>query len=55
MTRTEAIRRLSIYAPTLQAMGATALYLFGSTNRDEARVGSDLDMFTDYGFFDGVM
>jgi predicted nucleotidyltransferase len=29
-------------------MGATALYLFGSTARDEAQPASDLDLFIDY-------
>ena len=29
-------------------MGATALYLFGSTARDERRSSSDLDLFIDY-------
>lgn len=29
-------------------MGATALYLFGSTVRDEAGAPSDLDLFIDY-------
>jgi predicted nucleotidyltransferase len=29
-------------------MGATALYLFGSTVRDEAGQASDLDLFIDY-------
>jgi predicted nucleotidyltransferase len=29
-------------------MGATALYLFGSTVRDETGQGSDLDLFIDY-------
>lgn len=29
-------------------MGATALYLFGSTVRDEAQRSSDLDLFIDY-------
>lgn len=29
-------------------MGATALYLFGSTVRDQATHGSDLDLFIDY-------
>jgi predicted nucleotidyltransferase len=28
--------------------GATALYLFGSTARDEAHSGSDIDIFIDY-------
>lgn len=29
-------------------MGATGLYLFGSTARDTARANSDLDLFIDY-------
>lgn len=29
-------------------MGATALFLFGSTARDEAAIGSDVDLFIDY-------
>lgn len=29
-------------------MGATSLYLFGSTARDEARAVSDLDLLIDY-------
>ncbi|MGF7062303.1 putative nucleotidyltransferase [Aminobacter sp. BE322] len=29
-------------------MGATSLYLFGSTARDESSFGSDLDLFIDY-------
>jgi len=32
----------------VKALGATALYLFGSTARDEAAAGSDLDLFIDY-------
>jgi predicted nucleotidyltransferase len=29
-------------------MGATSLFLFGSTARDDARPDSDLDLFIDY-------
>lgn len=29
-------------------MGATSLYVFGSTVRDEAKEASDLDLFIDY-------
>jgi len=32
----------------MRAMGATALYLFGSTARDETSESSDLDLFIDY-------
>ena len=48
MNRTEAIERLMDQAPALRSRGATALYLFGSTARGEARASSDLDVFIDY-------
>jgi predicted nucleotidyltransferase len=32
----------------IKALGATALYLFGSTAREEATASSDLDLFLDY-------
>jgi uncharacterized protein len=48
MTRTEAIASLRRYAGELQARGATALYVFGSTVREDARPDSDLDLFIDY-------
>jgi predicted nucleotidyltransferase len=44
----EARERLRNFAPAIQAMGATSLYLFGSTARDEPRAESDLDLFVDY-------
>lgn len=46
--RAETIAKLQANAAALRARGATALYLFGSTARDEARVGSDIDIFIDY-------
>ena len=48
MNRTEAIRKLRPFANALKARGATSLYLFGSTARNEARSKSDLDLFLDY-------
>ena len=33
---------------SLRAEGVAALYLFGSTARGQARVGSDVDLFFDY-------
>lgn len=48
MDRIEAIRRLRQNASAVKGMGATALYLFGSTVRDEATASSDLDLFVDY-------
>ncbi|EGP57760.1 putative nucleotidyltransferase [Agrobacterium tumefaciens F2] len=32
----------------MKSMGATSLYLFGSTARNEAMASSDLDIFIDY-------
>ncbi|WP_407528268.1 nucleotidyltransferase family protein [Methylobacterium oryzisoli] len=45
MTRSEAIARLQAEAGPVRALGATALYLFGSTAADAAQAGSDLDLF----------
>lgn len=48
MNRTEAITRLQAHAHAVRSRGATSLYLFGSTVRDEAGPASDLDIFIDY-------
>jgi len=48
MTRTEVLRELKKYAAAIRARGATSLYLFGSSARNEARADSDLDLFIDY-------
>ena len=48
MKRTEAVSKLQGYADAIRSMGATSLYLFGSTARDEAHDASDLDLFVDY-------
>lgn len=48
MDRTDAIAKLEDRADAIRAMGATSLYVFGSTARDEARPDSDLDLFIDY-------
>jgi predicted nucleotidyltransferase len=48
MKRTEAVSKLQSHADAIRAMGATSLYLFGSTVRDEAHDASDLDLFVDY-------
>ncbi|SEP40898.1 hypothetical protein SAMN04487843_11652 [Methylobacterium sp. ap11] len=48
MTRGDAISRLRAHADSVRAMGATSLFLFGSTVRDDARPDSDLDLFIDY-------
>ena len=36
MTRSEAISALQAHATAIRACGATGVYLFGSTGRDEA-------------------
>lgn len=48
MTRNEALKHLADRADALRALGATALFLFGSTAREEALLTSDLDLFIDY-------
>jgi predicted nucleotidyltransferase len=48
MNRSDAINRLRQKADAVKGMGATALYLFGSTARNEAGQTSDLDLFIDY-------
>jgi uncharacterized protein len=47
MRRYEAIARLKQAEPTIRALGAASLYLFGSHARDEARSDSDVDVFID--------
>jgi len=48
MRRDDAIAALKAQAEAVEALGATALYLFGSTARDDATAGSDLDLFVEY-------
>ena len=48
MNAADALSRLTAIAPAIKAMGATSLYLFGSTARGEAGPQSDLDLFIDY-------
>lgn len=47
MNRQEALRRLRAALPRLQAAGVGALYLFGSTARNDAGSTSDVDLFFD--------
>ncbi|CDI09343.1 MULTISPECIES: nucleotidyltransferase family protein [Hyphomicrobiales] len=48
MKKADAISKLKQHAQAVESMGATSLYLFGSTARDEAIASSDLDIFIDY-------
>jgi uncharacterized protein len=48
MKREDAIAALKTEAEAVKALGATALYLFGSTARGEAGETSDVDLFIEY-------
>jgi predicted nucleotidyltransferase len=48
MKRDIAIAKLRENADAIKALGATALYLYGSTARDEARADSDVDVYVEY-------
>ena len=48
MNRTQTIAKLKSYAEPIKALGATSLFLFGSTARNENNSHSDLDLFVDY-------
>jgi predicted nucleotidyltransferase len=48
MQREQAIAILQSRAGEVQRSGATALYLFGSTARNQGHEHSDVDLFVDY-------
>jgi predicted nucleotidyltransferase len=48
MKKAEAISRLKPFEHRLRERGINALYLFGSTARDEANAASDLDLLYEY-------
>lgn len=48
MKRTEALKLLKQTEDELRKLGIVHLYMFGSTARDEAGVGSDVDLFFDH-------
>jgi predicted nucleotidyltransferase len=47
MRREQVITTLKAIEPAIRALGASALYLYGSHARDEARTDSDVDIFID--------
>jgi predicted nucleotidyltransferase len=48
MRKQAAIARLRSKEDAVRALGATSLYLYGSTARDEARDDSDIDVLIDF-------
>jgi hypothetical protein len=48
MRKQEAVSVLRAQTDAVRALGATSLYLFGSTARDDAGPTSDIDLFVDY-------
>jgi len=48
MIKADVVSVLKSEAEAVKALGATALYLFGSTERNTAKPGSDIDLFVDY-------
>ncbi len=48
MTKADVLATLNREADAVKALGATALYLFGSTARQTATAQSDIDVFVDY-------
>jgi len=47
MDRERAISKIREIEPLMRRLGVAALYLFGSTARNEARQDSDVDIFFD--------
>ncbi len=47
MTRKQALTRLKAHETELKMAGLRSLYLFGSTSRDAATEGSDVDLLCD--------
>ena len=47
MRKRDALSRLAKSADEFRSLGVKSLYVFGSTARDEARRGSDVDLLVD--------
>ena len=48
MKRNDLISRLKAFEPALRDRGVSALYLYGSHARDEARHDSDIDVLVEF-------
>ena len=48
MNKADATKLLKSRSADIRAQGVTALYLFGSTARGDARKDSDIDIFVDH-------
>ena len=48
MDKTEAVARLRAHEAELRRLGVVHLYMFGSTVRNAASAGSDVDLFFDH-------
>jgi hypothetical protein len=48
MNKDSALAKLRESSEAVRALGATSLYVYGSTTRDEGRPGSDVDVFVEY-------
>jgi len=50
MRRDEVIEKLRAHADAIRGFGVKALYLYGSTARDESGEASDIDLFADVNY-----
>ena len=54
MTKRELVEKLAAHREELQQMGVVSLALFGSAARDEATMGSDIDLLVEFNLAIGV-